>query len=51
MFEYGVEKHGERQKDVDMFWECVADAKNENKETGSKKIESFMEYKKKVLIH
>ena len=49
MFEYGLEKHEERKKDVDMFWECFEEAKQENKESGTKCINEFMEYKKKVI--
>ena len=34
--------------EVNMFWECVADAKRDNGLAGVNKINSFMEYKKQV---
>ena len=48
IFEYGLEKHEEHMNEVKMFWECIEDAKRENKETGMNKIRAFMTYKKQV---
>jgi len=48
MFEYGLQKSTERKGEVDMFNECVEEAKRDNKEQGSTKINDFMEYKRKV---
>ena len=48
IFEYGLEKHNERQTEVKMFWECIEEAKKENKDMGMKKIKGFMDYKKDV---
>lgn len=49
IFEYGLKMHAERQAEVEMFWECVREAKEMNKQLGIKKIEEFMEYRKQVL--
>lgn len=51
IFEYGLEKNAERQAEVKMFWECVEEAKQENKEMGMKKIKEFTEYKKEVWFY
>ena len=32
-----------------MFWDCMDEAKNENKKIGTDRINQFMEYKKKVI--
>ena len=50
IFELGLAKHEERVAEKKMFWECVNDAKRENKEAGVTKIEEFMDYKKKVGV-
>ena len=50
MFEYGLQKSTERKGEVDMFNECVEEAKRDNKEQGSTKINDFMEYKRKVEL-
>ena len=33
-----------------MFWECMEDAKNDNKKIGMDKINTFMNFKKKVKV-
>lgn len=48
IFELGLTKHEERMAEVNMFWECIADAKRDNGLTGVNKINSFMEYKKQL---
>ena len=48
IFEYGLQTHNEREKEVATFWECIEDAKEENKTIGMSKINDFMNYKKKV---
>ena len=48
MFDLGISKHEDRVKEVDMFWECMKDAKNENKDVGTERINEFMSYKKSV---
>ncbi|CAD5116352.1 DgyrCDS5252 [Dimorphilus gyrociliatus] len=49
IFEFGLKMHVERQAEVKMFWECVREAKETNKQLGINKIEEFMEYRKRVL--
>ena len=48
LFEFGIEKHKERSEEVDMFWECLVEAKADNKVKGDKFITEFMDYKKEV---
>jgi hypothetical protein len=50
MFEYGLEKHMEREEEIKQFLEAVEDAKRENKRQASAKIDEFMAYKQKVSI-
>ncbi|XP_052068480.1 dynein regulatory complex subunit 3-like [Mytilus californianus] len=49
IFEYGIKEHEKRQLEVNQFWECIEEAKNENKLLGMKAIDEFMVMKKKVL--
>ena len=48
IFDYGLEKHHEREKEVSCFWECINDAKEANKVKAAEKIADFMAFKKKV---
>ncbi len=48
VFELGIGKHEERVQEVRMFWECINEAKQENKDLGTSHISHFMEYKKQV---
>ena len=48
IFEYGIKEHDKRQAEVNQFWECIEEAKNENKQLGIKAIDEFMLMKKKV---
>ncbi len=48
VFELGIAKHEERVQEVRMFWECINEAKQENKDLGMSHISQFMEYKKQV---
>ena len=50
IFTNGLEKHEERSKEVDTFFECIEDAKSENKEIASKHINEFLDYKRKVIV-
>lgn len=50
IFEFGLARHEERMKEVDMFWECIHEAEKENKEMGMAHINTFMEYKKQVQV-
>ncbi|KAK3578006.1 hypothetical protein CHS0354_037388 [Potamilus streckersoni] len=49
MFEFGLQENEKRQEEVAQFWECVEEAKLENKEMGMKTIADFMVYKKKAF--
>ena len=48
IFEYGLQKHEDRAAEVAVFWECLNDAKAENKALAAAKINEFLAYKKKV---
>ena len=48
IFEYGLQEHAKRDEEINSFWECVEEAKTENKELGMVAIENFMNIKKKV---
>ncbi|KAK6171385.1 hypothetical protein SNE40_019585 [Patella caerulea] len=49
IFEYGLSENEKRQAEVNQFWECVEEAKTENKEAGMKIIGTFFEERKRVL--
>lgn len=49
VFEYGLQEHAKRDEEVGQFWECVEEAKKENKEMGMKFINEFMVTKKRLL--
>lgn len=48
IFEYGLQEHKKREVEVAMFWECVEEAKAENKELGMKAVEEYMLEKKRM---
>ena len=48
IFEYGLQEHAKRDEEANSFWECVEEAKTENKELGMVAIENFVNMKKKV---
>lgn len=48
IFDGGLAKHEERASEVHEFWECINDAKTENKNEGMDYINEFLEYKKQV---
>lgn len=48
IFDYGLQEHSKRQDEVTQFWECVEEAKSENKAMGMKTIEEFIADKKRV---
>ncbi|XP_064595278.1 dynein regulatory complex subunit 3-like [Liolophura sinensis] len=49
LFEFGLQESTRREDEVNQFWECVHEAKNENKQTAMDSIKDFMVYKKKVF--
>ncbi|KAK3089457.1 hypothetical protein FSP39_003766 [Pinctada imbricata] len=49
IFDFGLVEHKKREEEVKQFWECVEEAKQENKEIGMKAIDNFTNMKKKVL--
>ncbi|XP_060081778.1 dynein regulatory complex subunit 3-like [Ylistrum balloti] len=49
MFEYGLKEHEKRDSEVKQFWECVEDAKQENKNLGMQAINNFMVVKKRTM--
>ena len=51
MFDYGLEKHAERDAEIQQFLAAIEDAKRENKRLASLKIDEFMAYKQTVNIH
>ncbi|GFN98389.1 dynein regulatory complex subunit 3 [Plakobranchus ocellatus] len=54
LFEFGLQEYEKRKAEVDMFWECVNEAKQENKEMGMDAIKEFMKEKKRIfaeLVH
>lgn len=50
IFEYGLQEHAKRDEEINSFWECVEEAKTENKELGMVAIENFMNIKKKAFV-
>ncbi|KAL4240950.1 Dynein regulatory complex subunit 3 [Mactra antiquata] len=49
IFDYGLQEHEKRQEEVNQFWECVEEAKTENKDAGTFYIDEFLNMKKKVF--
>ncbi|KAH9503991.1 Dynein regulatory complex subunit 3 [Bulinus truncatus] len=50
LFNFGLVEYEKRKAEVDMFWECVNEAKQENKQECMKIIADFNKKKKKILI-
>lgn len=50
IFEHGLAEHEKRRREVSEFWECVNEAKVENKAAATKLIDDFLEYKKKLFM-
>lgn len=48
IFEFGIAEHEKREEEVKSFWECVEEAKQDNKRLGMMHIDDFTEMKKKV---
>lgn len=49
IFQYGLGEHKKRDAEVVTFWECVEEAKSENKDIGMKAVDEFMAEKKKLF--
>lgn len=49
IFQYGLVEQQKREAEVAMFWECVEEAKAENKLLGMKAVEEFLAEKKKMF--
>ncbi|XP_052781894.1 dynein regulatory complex subunit 3-like [Mya arenaria] len=49
IFDYGLQENSKRQEEVSQFWECVMEAKTENKDAGIGHINNFMNMKKRVF--
>ncbi|CAG5115260.1 unnamed protein product [Candidula unifasciata] len=49
LFDFGLQEYEKREAEVNMFWDCVNEAKQENKEQGMKAIEEFLRDKNKLL--
>lgn len=50
LFEFGLQESTKREEEVNQFWECVHEAKNENKQAAMDCIKDFVVYKKKVRL-
>jgi hypothetical protein len=46
MFQFGLHEYEKRCEEVDLFWSCVEEAKQENKEMGMKAVDQFMQEKR-----
>ncbi|KAL8623453.1 hypothetical protein ACOMHN_061966 [Nucella lapillus] len=49
LFEYGLQEHKKREAEVAMFWDCVDDAKTENKDVGMRAVDTFLLEKKQLF--
>ncbi|XP_029658548.1 dynein regulatory complex subunit 3-like [Octopus sinensis] len=49
IFNFGTVEHIRIKDEVDTFWQCVEDAKAENKELSTKAFNEFIEYKDKTF--
>ena len=45
LFDYALGKHNERNCEVTTFYECINEAKEDNRKMGITNIDEFMEYK------
>ncbi|XP_059139602.1 dynein regulatory complex subunit 3-like isoform X2 [Physella acuta] len=50
LFNFGLQEYEKRKAEVDMFWECVNEAKLENKQEGMKAIADFNSKKKLIFL-
>ena len=48
IFDFGIGEHEKREEEVKSFWECVEEAKQDNKRLGMLHIDDFTEMKKRV---
>lgn len=48
IFDFGIAEHEKREEEVKSFWECVEEAKQDNKRLGMVHIDEFTETKKRV---
>ncbi|XP_071507614.1 dynein regulatory complex subunit 3-like [Diadema antillarum] len=49
VFQFGLQEHEKRCKEVEEFYSCVQEAKEENKDMAVQKIAEFNKYRKKVM--
>lgn len=49
IFVYGLEQDSKRQEEVDTFFECMEEAKKENKDLGVTEVEEFLLYQKSTF--
>lgn len=50
IFDFGIAEHEKREEEVKSFWECVEEAKQDNKRLGMVHIDEFTETKKRMLL-
>lgn len=48
IFDFGIAEHEKREEEVKSFWECVEEAKQDNKRLGMVHIDEFTDAKKRV---
>lgn len=48
IFELGLKEHAKREEEIACFYSSIDDAIQDNKDEGVKKIQKYIEYKKKV---
>ena len=48
IFEFGIKEHERRAKEVEDFRNCIDEAKDDNRSSASKLIDSFEDYRKNV---
>lgn len=49
IFEFGLQEYQKREEEINLFWSCVEEAKQENKEMGMAAVEKFMGEKKAMF--
>ena len=45
IFHYGLDELVKREEELNLFWSCVEEAKEENKEMGVEDLDKFAAYK------
>ena len=50
LFEYALGKHNERNGEVTTFYECINEAKEDNRNMGVTNIDEFIQYKAVVSV-